>query len=262
MAALISGCAPLLNGTLRQMAEARKPVLPAPEPMQSVEVEVFFIERPPGDPLMGGVLWDELDQISSVDAATRERLRSNGLRFGVAGSSWPYALHGLTDNPPEPEPGTLTTRQNYQMPSGVTHDFTCGPLPDPVIVRLQDNGQLQERLYHAAQGMIRCRIAHSQAGWASLEVLPEVHFGQERMRPAATDEKWDWTGRQEVERFYGQRFEVDLNAGEAIVLGPAGDQPDSLGNRLFRVSPNGKPTEKLLVIRLRSLGQVEAEHVR
>lgn len=259
LAMLGPGCVPFWNVTLREMAEARKSALPTPDPLDAVAVEVFFIERPPGDPLMGDVLWRELDQISSVDAATRERLRTNGLRFGVAGTAWPFALQGLTEGT---DAGHITSRQTYQMPSGVTHDFTCGELPDPVFVRLHDGGETQDRSYPAARGMIRCKIDRAQAGWASLEVLPEIHFGREQMRPAADNEKWDWTGRQEVESFYGQRFRVALNAGEAIVLGPVGDRDDSLGSRLFQVSPNGKPTEKLLVIRIRSMGQVNAANVR
>ena len=256
---LIAGCAPLfvLNPTLRQMREARRSPLSTPIPQEAIELEVFFIERPDDDPRLGDVMWDHLDQIGSVDASTRRRLRDNGIRFGLAGRSLPYGLQSLLSDADDAGQGRRTQRQVYQTPSGITHHFPSGDLPSPVIVRMHTDEGPRFREYHNARGAFRCRATQTQNGWAELELLPEVHHGLNKMRPVATSEKWTWSGRQEVEPHYLQRFRVSLNEGDLLVLGASGDDPDSLGNRMFRTGEAGEPLERLLVVRLRSLHQVQ-----
>lgn len=254
----ISGCAPFLNETLRRMDQSQRAKLPDSTPLDSVELEVFLIERPFGDPLAGDVLWNHLDRISSVDAATRERLQANGLRFGIAGSSMPYALSGLTTAPRDAGPGERTSQQVYAAPSGVVHEFTFGPLPSPVIIRQATESGVKEGQYLQAQGLFRCRVERTQSGWVELEVTPEIHHGQHQRRPEANDTAWDWTGRQEVETLYRQRFRIGLNQGESLVLGAVGEQVDSVGARFLRTNENGSQSEKLIVIRVKSIGRVHA----
>ncbi|MCA9052652.1 MAG: hypothetical protein KDA75_02390 [Planctomycetaceae bacterium] len=259
LAGLQAGCAPLLifNPTLRQMAEARRNPLPTAAPQDAIELEVFFIERPGDDPRLGESMWTHLDQIGSVDAATRQRLTENGLRFGLAGQSLPYGLQALLSDIVDQGPGRRTQRQVYQTPSGVTHQFPSGDLPNPVVIRLHTDDGIREREYLHSRGVIRCRATRTQAGWAELEVLPEIHHGQMKMRPIATEQNWNWSGRQEIEPHYSQRFRVTLNQGDLLVLSAVGEQVDSLGNRMFRTGESGEPIERLLVIRVRSLNQVE-----
>lgn len=252
-----SGCAPWLNPTLRAIEQQRLASLPTAAPQQAVELEVFFIERPVDDPLTGNALWNQLDQIGSVDATSRERLQANGLRFGIAGRTFPSALQTLTDRVFDDGPGHRTTRQQYQTPSGVTHQFPCGDLPDPAVIGLMTDEGREELQFSRARGVFRCRVETTQEGWARLEVLPEIHHGELKMRHTATDKDWDWSGRQAVHPLYPQRFSVILNEGETLILGPVGDRPDSIGSRMFRGNEAAEPMSRLLAIRLKSLGQVQ-----
>lgn len=254
----LSGCTPFVNATLRAMEQSQQKSLAIATPQEAVELEVFFIERPANDPLTGEALWSELDQIGSVDAATRDRLKANGLRFGIAGRSLPYALQALTRQTRDDGPGRRTTRQQYQTPSGVTHEFPCGEMPNPAVVRLSGENGLQALEFIDGRGVIRCRAERTQAGWATLEVQPEIHHGDLKMRAAATDQSWSWSGGQSVHALYGQRFTVTLNEGESLVLGAVGEQADSAGARMFRAGEAAEPLNRLLVIRLKSLGQVSA----
>lgn len=253
---VLDGCAPVMNATLREMERSRQALRTDVAPLDAVELEVFLIERPQGDPLTGNVLWQDLDQISSVDAATRERLRTNGLRFGIAGSAVPYALGGLTSTPHDQGAGDRTMRQVYTAPSGAAHEFACGTLPSPVIIRHSTPTGVRPQEYRTAKGLFRCRVARSQSGWVELDVVPEIHHGESKLRPEATDAQWTYVGGQNVEALYGERFQVGLNVGESLVLGPVGEQPDSLGDRLFRTDERGVRLEKLIVIRVRSTDQL------
>lgn len=254
--ALWEGCAMFPNLALSRMSELQPHSPPPVGPQDAVQLELFFIERPPDDPLVGDPLWTELDQIGNVAPETRARLTSNGLRFGLAGANLPYALRALITAGADGGAGRRTLRQEYQMPSGISHLFPCGRLPDPATVEINTDGTLRERQYHTARGVLRCRVERSQPGWATVEVLPEIHHGQLRMRPQATDEEWDWGGGQEVDSLYGLRFSVELNEGESLVLGAVGENPRSVGHHFFRVPEQHEPVEKLLVIRLSRIDQV------
>lgn len=256
--ALLTGCAIFPNITLSTLPELKPHAAAHPvAPQEAIQLEIFFVERPPDDPLLGDALWRELDQIANLAPDVRSRLRQNGLRFGLAGTQPPYALSALMNSPADAGQGRRTLRQEYQMPSGVSHLFPCGQLPNPVAVTIDNDGSLRERSYSNARGVVRCRVERSQPGWARIEVLPEIHHGQFRMRPHATDEDWDWGGGQEVDSLYGQRFTVELNEGESLVLGAIGEQAQSIGSRLFRTSPQGTPIDKLLVIRLSRIDHVQ-----
>ncbi len=254
----VSGCALFPEATLRSMdALSSQQAGHNAAAKDAIALEVFFIERPQGDPLIGTALWSELDQIGTVSPDVREDLRRNGIRFGLSGVTAPYALRALMNSKQDDGPGHRTLRQEYQSPSGVTHQYPLGRLPQTISMAIEQNGSRRLCDYEHAQGMLKVRVERTQAGWARVEVLPEVHHGQMRMRPIPTEQKWDWTGGQEVDSLYGQRLTVELNQGELLVLGGLSDAVDSVGGRLFRTGENGEPVEKLLVLRLASMHQVQ-----
>lgn len=223
-----------------------------------VSLELYFVERPPHDLLMQEALWQELDQIATVPAETREQLRANGLRFAIVPANPPYALRALMETTSAETPGSRTLRREYQMPSGVAHQFPCQVLHDTTPVRLVTPDGIETREYQDGRCIFRCQVQKTQAGWARVEIVPEIHHGQNRMRPVANDQDWDFTGGQLVDALYGQRFAVELNEGESIVLGGLRNDPQSVGARFFHTGDAGRPTEKLLVIRLKSMDRVAA----
>ena len=104
----LGGCAPLLQGTgfLTRMREDfesdylpdnKKVELlkPVPKDREAVHLEIFLIEKPLFDPLMGKKLWKEVDQIAGIEVSVRENLNKNGFRIGRVSSRPPVALQSL-----------------------------------------------------------------------------------------------------------------------------------------------------------------------
>jgi hypothetical protein len=255
-----TGCALFPNFALTRLADEQFPA-ETTEPaatQDAVAIQIYFVERPAGDLLVGDSLWNELDQIANVPAETRDRLHRNGLRFGLSGSSPPYALRAVTEASRDQTPGRQTLSQRYEMPSGVTHQFPCGSLPESVTLLIDDPAGTREKAYSSAQGVFRCRVERTQGGWARVEILPEIHHGLERMRPLPGEQQWDWGGGQEVDPLHGQRFSVDLNEGEYLVLGATGADSHTIGANLLRGEHDETPIEKLIVLRLEALKTVSA----
>ncbi|MFN0199546.1 MAG: hypothetical protein ACKVT0_22570, partial [Planctomycetaceae bacterium] len=89
-----AGCQ-LWEHTASWQSSAKNPLPPIPTSADAMELEVIFIERPVGDPLMGTALWQYVDQMGSMDSDLRVLLRRNGLRVGCVSSTPPRALQRL-----------------------------------------------------------------------------------------------------------------------------------------------------------------------
>jgi len=67
------GCSLFPAAELGKNVRLNRPSLP---PIQtaadSVQLEVFFVDRPADDPLLGPSLWREIDQIAAIPAETRK----------------------------------------------------------------------------------------------------------------------------------------------------------------------------------------------
>ena len=90
------GCSLFPTGDAVSKAESRRLSLPPIRAAQNaIQLEVLFVERPADDPLLGPMLWREIDQIGAIPAETRELLQQNGFRVGHVGSSLPPTVQTL-----------------------------------------------------------------------------------------------------------------------------------------------------------------------
>ena len=223
-----------------------------------IQLEVFFIQRPAGDPMLGEALWGSLDQIGAVTPETRETLHANGLRFGIAGRNPGYALQSLIRPVEEEDSGIRTLLQEYQTPSGIAHQLATGVSHKKTTINRVNVSGNDSKAYSNVRGIFKCRVEEADGGWVRLDIVPQLHFGQMRMRPVATGVTWDLDGRQEVDTLFSQRFQVDMNQGEYLVLGHTESASHSVGECFFTNSEDEMPTENLLVIRVANIQQIAA----
>lgn len=235
-----------------------RPVAPHAD---SIELQVMFVQRPVGDPLLGNTLWSQVDQISTVPAETQAALQRNGLRFGVAPSDPPHALQavlGLTGRavPRDAADETFVSGQSYPRRSGEELSVDAWPLYAACDIAIDQQGTQTTRSYTAARCVFRIRVERTQDGWARLEFTPEVHHGDHQMRPVAEDAELTLTGSQLIDPLYDQRFAVELNLGEMVLLGASGEDSTSLGHHFFRGGATRAPTQRLLIVRLADMKRV------
>lgn len=260
---LLSGCQLLMTDPQKMAADPRDfqlpPIMPARD---TIQIEVLFAERPLGDPLLGKVLWNDVDQVGALPIATRQSLRDNGIRVGHVGSNPPQSLQTLLGWSPEigahrdEDSAQLTGRRIAIRSGGETQVLTSDPLPRCDLVLVQD-GKRIEREYEDCRFMFHVKPQRLQTGWVQLEMTPEIHFGSNVLRPKATSEGWQLKGGQKVESVPEHCFRLTLNVGEFGLLTAAGDDPTSLGHRLFHVEREGRLVQRLLIIRLASTGTTD-----
>jgi hypothetical protein len=240
------------------------PLLPSRDALQ---IDLIFVERPAGDPLLGSALWSQIDQVGAVSAGEADSLKRLGLRVGNAGQSICPALEQiLRESEPADAPSSDThisvKKQTLCIGPGVASPITTNTLAKCTIDVPTASGSKQET-FENFRGVLRLTAHHLQDEWARLEFVPEVDFGQERLRPssasAGLQSVWQPTMSQEVEALLAQRFSARLHVGEMIVI--TADAPDNarlFGTRAFvREQPGNGQMQRVLLVRLSNMSRVD-----
>lgn len=249
------GCA-LWKSDEPTASTSQSPLKPVTPHIDAIELEVVYVERPIGDPLMGEALWSELDTISTLNPAVLTSLRRNGIRFGIASSDPPRNLTAVIGV----EGGRYSGRR-YSQRSGDAMTIDAWPVYPSCEVTINDGGSPRSKTYDQARCVFRVTPERLQDGWVRIEFVPEIHHGDMEMRRVPGDQdsqlKWQLTPSQLVDPLFGQRFVVDLNLGEMVVLSASGDDPKSVGHHFFRGGTTDNKLQRLLIVRLADMKRLD-----
>jgi hypothetical protein len=263
----LSGCALLrssANSSSNSTAEnsTNSPLKKLSPSVDAIQLDVLFVERPIGDPTLGSTLWSRLDQVSTLPAATLANLDRNGFRFGVAPSDPPPALQAALGMTGEMVPrdesqaygfsGSSTARRSGEE---ISVDAWSGY--GQCEIAIDRNGKPEHNSYQNARCVFRVKVERVQDGWAKLEITPEIHHGEMRLRRVADQLNWTTRPSQLIDPQYDQRFTVELNLGEMVVLGAGDGAKTSLGSHFFRGGTTDNHSQRLLIIRLKDMRRVQ-----
>tara|TARA_R110002095_G_scaffold34_2_gene122 strand:- start:8995 stop:9879 length:885 start_codon:yes stop_codon:yes gene_type:complete len=269
----LTGCALMEEGAvlgLRKYADKRTVnKLPAiPVSQDAMQVEIVFIERPVSDPLLGSILWNEIDEVGAIELMDQENLNQNGFRVGHVSSVPPMALQTLLGLKSDlggvgkQDESLLLSGRRLMLRSGVPTDIITSGFYDKCSLKLfneDDDGQLEMKEYEQAQCVMRVKAHKVQDGWARLEFIPEMHYGAQQLRRTPTNIGWQFENRQNTTPLYKQKFEVTLNVGEMTVITATDNvTPDSAGHLFFRGEESKSGIQKILVVRLSNMSKMDA----
>ncbi|MEX0702546.1 MAG: hypothetical protein WD069_10670 [Planctomycetales bacterium] len=249
--------------------EVRRTYLPPiPPPRDAFEVEIVFVERPVGDPLLGAELWNELPQAGEIPPASRALLEENGFRLGTCGSSPPRALQEmlsralndvlvLTAERPDAAIPTTLRSHRLTLQSGGETEIQTSPVYPRCAISIAAAGGVRVRDYEQARCMFRVRAERVQDGWVRLEFVPEVHHGALKPRHVAGSGGFALRSTQKIDPLTAQRFAVTLNLGEMVVLSADPARPDSAGRHFFVGASEDAPMQRLVVLRLADMKRAD-----
>ncbi|MFO1095111.1 MAG: hypothetical protein U0992_17665 [Planctomycetaceae bacterium] len=236
---------------------AAKPALPPlVKPKDALTLEVHFIELGAGDPLLGDLLWKQLDETAVKSPAVRARLRSAGLRVGLAGSNAPPGLRAAASD--QQNDTAAKGVQIIPLLAGQESNLETAFLADEFLLRTRGTDGDILRTYQGARCVFRVSGEREQEGWVRLHVKPELHHGTESILPAVAAGEWKLQKGQRIDHLLEQNFEVELNLGELLVIGALGREEDTIGGRFFRSGSPPAAKERVLVIRVADVQQVDA----
>lgn len=244
-----------------------KPITPS---RNALKLDIVLVERPLSDELLGPALWREVDQVGAVDSfEMRESLQENGFRVGRVASNPPHALESLlswTERSSEfvdsQDPDHIICRSLYLQSGAQTKIRTSRTVPQCRVLVPGHLGRSQKD-YENAHFVFTMKAHRIQDGWAEVEILPEIHYGEWQLRPKATRLDWQAHVGQRIEPVYSQRFKVKLLLGEMALVTVEGNDPQSLGRHFFVVGNEDEPTyQRLLVVRLADMNKVQGTRAR
>jgi hypothetical protein len=254
-------CAPVGCAILKidHQQSAAKPILPPMvQPKDALKLEVYWIVRGAGDPLIGETLWRQLDEAGAVKSSeVRARLRSAGLRVGLAGTNPPQTLRAAANEErslAERGPGGM---QTVSLLAGQETTIETAVISEPFQLRTHSAAGECVTPYDGARCILRISGERQQEGWVRLHVQPELHHGPNKVYPTGADVSWKLQQGQKVDHLYDQQFDVELNIGELVVVGPLGEEKDSIGGRYFRSGEPPVESERVLVIRVADIEKIE-----
>lgn len=235
---------------------------PIPKPRNAIDLEIYRTRRPIGDPDLGESLWKGLQEVSSADVTARKRLRAEGFRAGHVGSMPPASLTRLLQNAGQEE--TVAVKPlRISVSAGQPFDIPTCPVAEQQLVDLDGEGGAEARLLSYVNHNLRCTASKVQDGWGRLVIVPEIRYGVEVLRPVPNPETGGYMNRtqQEIVPFYDQRFEIELNEGEYVVLTADAAAKPGLATEFFHGTGDLAGQQEVVIIKLRGLSEVEPVRV-
>lgn len=228
------------------------PIVATPD---AIQLEILFVDRPTNDDLLGETLWDQVDQIAGMPASVRSKLQQNGWRVGHASSHPPRALEQLLEMSSE----TPDMLDNERRLVGRRVALAAGGSLPIVVTEIQPEFRIRTdpdkdvKTYSDARCILNVQVEREQDGWVRLNFTPEIHHGQNWLRPVAT--QFDWTRRhgQLVEPLFDQKFSLSLNVGEMAIITADGANRETAGNSFFRSVHESGGMQRLLVVRVANM---------
>ena len=253
------GCSLFPTDDAVSTVESRRPMLPPIRAAQNaIQLEVLFVERPADDPLLGPMLWREIDQIAAIPAETRELLQQNGFRVGHVGSSLPptvQTLLGLVGAGESDNANSKPLVGNRKiLPPGIDTEVQTSEERESCQLKIVQGDQVKLHEYQSARSLFRMKSARLQDGWVRIDFQPEIHYGENRVRHTPTDEGWAYRSRQNVDARHAHQFSLTMNVGEMAIITAAPDQPETMGDLFFCRDEHGIKRQRVLIVRVADAG--------
>jgi hypothetical protein len=255
---------------------------------ETTALDVFFARVPYADEEANLALWQELDeQVISVE--TRRRLAENGLRVGVASGRLPVALERMLEISDSsgahvaadaanldatnldaaaaddaiafadatdvsnftPDADAQVTGRHVQCLDGETCLLLANDRHlDELHVLLPSVDGLRGRRFTRAQGSFDVTPTRQPDGRVRLRLLPKIQHGQLASRFEAQDAFISLVPGQQSQTFGQLAVDVDLSAGDVLVVACDINRQGSLGHRLLTTEHDGERLQKVIAIRI------------
>jgi hypothetical protein len=243
-----------------------QPASPSPD---SVRMEIIWARFPANDPALNDEAWQDIDE-TQLDPAVHRELAKNGLRVGVINGKLPDAIsRALNQGKTSPDESAkidgettelladpIVRGRVRQMPRNQRYEITASDIRATLSLLIHEQGELSGRPYQQAQAVYAMRVNPQGDRTALVELTPELHHGEARMRMMGGDEGvWHQAMQRDREVFDRLRMNVKLTPGDMLVVMGLPGAGSRLGHFFHTVdSPDG-PQQKLILIRLADVPQ-------
>lgn len=242
-----AGCLPSTQSSPPSVLAARWRPQPIAPGANDVLMNVIFVERPFGDPVLNTNLWEQADE-DQLEISLRRALQARGFRVAVLGGQLPASLKRLFS---EERVGQMNG-EYVQTPAGRPTQIHTSEVHDNWPGET-DKADHQAADYVAAVGSLRVIPSIAVDASVELGITPEIQHGLAGRRFVPASESrgpLDWTmqlGRQ-IRSFDDLMFSLRLQGGQYAMLSCQPKERDSLGSRFFTHVEDGRTVQRVVLI--------------
>jgi hypothetical protein len=229
----------------------------------SVALDVFFVRCPFGDAVVNQELWQEIDE-QQIPVETRRRLMDNGFRVGMISGQIPIRLSQMLQLKGNSAPigsaqSTVLAEvgsdegamwSHKQLRAGKRSEIHTSEIYSQLPVLISEPGGVSGQTYAKAQGVVAVRAVPQKDGRVLLELVPELHHGDERRNFSGNQGAWRIDMGRPRRAYDDMAISAYLTPGHMIVLSCLPSRPGSLGHQFLTTDSSGSLEQKVLVIRL------------
>jgi hypothetical protein len=245
---------------MEPQSSGKSPLLPLTAMSETVKLEVFFARFPAGDTALNSALWNEIDE-QAFSPEMRRELSINGLRAGLIGSHVPVEmarLLTLTDAPQKPaEEQTVNLEQEPAVTMRLLavrpnrrSEIIASQIYDQLSLLTREEDRVVGHTYAKAEGRFALRASGQADGRVQIELLPELHYGEQQQRWNAVDGVIRLEASRPKRVFDQLKLKAPIAPGQMLVVTCQPDRPGSLGHHFFTEPKADSLLQKILVIRL------------
>lgn len=225
---------------------------------QTLLLELLFVRCPPDDVALQDELWALVDE-QSLEASVRGRLAANGLRVGIVSGQLPahlaarftgtLAADDATGGQPLATEAVVTRRQLRLLPGRRSEIVTASSRAELVLLEQSPEG-VSGGTYRDACPLLAVVARPAADGRVMLEAVPEIRHGPVEKSWVGEDGMFRLETGQKCHRMEHLQFTATLPADSMLVVGSAGGETATVGDRLLRDHDrSGRASLRLLVIR-------------
>ncbi len=241
--------------------EGKSLLTPIKPEIETVQLDIIYIERDADDPLLSSLVWDEVDTIGTVNLETRSKLRKAGFRIGLVGLTPPRSLQRLlglkqdiTDLAGTSRHNEMVGRTVHLRSGGEAEILTSNVQPE---ISIQLPGESEPTTLRNVRCVLRTELERLQDGWIKLHITPEIHHGNPELRPVAGVSRWELKPQQEIISLRDLKFSVTLNVGEMLMVSSESTEQDKIADRFFVNQNDERSQRRMVVIRLTDMKKIK-----
>ncbi|TWT51609.1 hypothetical protein KOR42_34970 [Thalassoglobus neptunius] len=247
-----AGCTALFPDS----AKTQHRLPPLVGPRNAIEIEVYFVDRRKGDPMIGDRLWSSLHSVHTLDPDSARQLEDDGFRVAMSASRPPRPLAVLMSLSDENDPTRRVVMQRYTIPAGQETLVVASEIPDGTVIQRPGQDSSRPLEMRLGRAIFRIQADKVEDGWTRLVVIPEIQHGPMAARPTPREQDWIYQESQQRVTLYSDRITAELNEQEILALGLGSREEGDIGQHFF-VADSENGLERLILIRISGMSRIE-----
>ena len=230
---------------------------------ETVLLEVFIVRCPFNDEELNSTLWQDVDE-QVFSAAQRRELAVNGFRAGLIGNQLPSSFLRILKTRDDVDPSQIVTtirldelanqtvvRKTIASRNGQKNEVNVSNVKKQSTILFNENGALGGETFSDGQAVMVIRTQTRGDGSVTLDLLPEVQYGQPRQTFQYDAGSVTMATARPKRAFDSLRSEITVQPGQFVVMTSRPEMSGNVGSFFFTDEEAESGTEqKLLCFRV------------